>query len=65
MATDPTHVLTPAAPVDASQATAPMHAALETKGLLPRCPIVNTGSVDAARLAVSQRDSAIDLCGAV
>jgi transposase len=60
-----THVLTTTGPVDDSQATAAMHAALETEGLLPRRHIVEAGDVDAARLAVSQRDSAIDLCGAV
>jgi transposase len=59
-----THVLTTAAPVDDSKATASIHAALETKGLLPRRHIVDTGYVDAELLAVSQRDYAIDLCGA-
>jgi transposase len=60
-----THVLTTTAPVDDSNATASIHAALETKGLLPQCHIVEAGDVDAERLAVSQRDDAIDLCGAV
>ena len=60
-----THVLTTTGPVDDSKATASMHAALETKGLLPRCHIVDAGYVDAELLAVSQRDYAIDLCGAV
>jgi transposase len=59
-----THVLTTAAPVDDSKATAAIHAALEIKGLLPRCHIVDAGYVDAELLAVSQRDYAIDLCGA-
>jgi transposase len=58
-----THVLTTTAPVDDSKTTAFIHAALETKGLLPRRHIVDTGDVDAERLAVSQRDYAIDLCG--
>jgi transposase len=60
-----THVLTTTAPVDDSKATAAIHAALATKGLLPRCPIVDAGYVDAELLAVSQRDYALDLCGAV
>lgn len=60
-----THVRTTTAPVDDSTATAAMHAALETKGLLPRCHIVDAGYVDAERLAVSQRDDAIALWGAV
>jgi transposase len=59
-----THVLTTAAPVDDSKTTASIHAALETKGLLPQCHIVDTGYVDAELLAVSRRDYAIDLCGA-
>ena len=59
-----THVLTTTAPVDDSQATASIHAALETKGLLPRRHIVDTGEGDAEQLAVSQRDSAIELGGA-
>ena len=60
-----THVLTTTAPVDDSQATASIQAALETKGLLPQCHIVDAGYIDAERLAVSQCDYAIDLCGAV
>jgi IS5 family transposase len=60
-----TQVLTTTGPVDDSKAAAAIHAALETKGLLPRCHIVDAGDVDAERLAVSQRDDAIDLCGAV
>jgi transposase len=60
-----THVRTTTAPVDDGQATAAIHAALETKGLLPRCRIVDAGYVDAELLAVSQRDYALDLCGAV
>jgi len=60
-----THVLTTTAPVDDSKATASIHAALETKGLLPQCHIVDAGYVDAELLATSQRDYAIDLCGAV
>jgi transposase len=60
-----THVLTTTGPVDDSKATAAIHAALETEGLLPRCHIVDAGYVDAELLAVSQRDYAIDLCGAV
>jgi transposase len=59
-----THVLTTTAPVDDSKTTASIHAALETKGLLPQCHIVDAGYVDADLLAVSQRDYAIDLCGA-
>ncbi len=57
-------MLTTTAPVDDSTATAPIHAALETKGLLPACHIVDTGYVDAELLAVSQRDYGIDFCGA-
>jgi len=60
-----THVLTTTAPIDDSKATASIHAALETKDLLPRCHIVDAGYVDAELLAVSQRDYAIDLCGVV
>jgi transposase len=56
-------VLTTTAPVDDSKATAPIHTALETKGLLPACHIVDTGYVDAELLAVSRRDYDIDLCG--
>jgi transposase len=59
-----THVLTTAAPIDDSQTTASIHAALETKGLLPQRHIVDAGYVDAELLAVSQRAYAIDLCGA-
>jgi transposase len=59
------HVLTTTAPVEDSNTTASSQAALETKGLLPRCHIVDAGSVDAERLAVSQRDNASGLCGAV
>jgi transposase len=51
-----THVLTTTAPVDDSKATAAIHAALETKGLLPQWHLVDAGDVDAERLAVSQRD---------
>jgi transposase len=50
-----THVLTTTAPVDDRQATAAMHAALEAKGLLPPCHIVEAGYVEAERLTVSQR----------
>jgi transposase len=59
-----THVLTTTAPVPDSKTTVSIHAALETKGLLPQCHIADSGYVDAERLAVSQRDYAIDLCGA-
>jgi DDE family transposase len=60
-----TPVLTTTAPVDDSHPPAAMHAALETKGLLPQRHLVETGDGDAARLAVSQRGDAINLCGAV
>jgi transposase len=60
-----THGLTTTAPVDDRKATASIHAALETKDLLPQRHIVDAGYVDAELLTVSQRDGAIDLCGAV
>jgi transposase len=54
-----THMWTTTAPVDDSKATAAIRAALETKGLLPRCHIGDAGYVDAERLAVSQRHYAL------
>lgn len=43
--------------------TAPIHAALDRKELLPREHIVDTGYVDAKLLVESQRDYQIDLVG--
>ena len=51
-----THVETTPAPVDDSQVTAQLHAALQEKDLLPSRHIVDTGYLDAELLATSQRD---------
>jgi len=40
-----------------------IHAHLKDKDLLPRLHIVDSGFLDAALLAESQRDYAVDLCG--
>ena len=58
-----THVETTSAPVDDSQVTAQLHAALQERALLPRRHIVDTGSLDAERLATSQRDYGVELWG--
>ena len=50
-----THVETTPAPVDDSQVTAQLHAALQEKDLLPSRHIVDTGYLDAELLATSQR----------
>jgi len=58
-----THVETTPAPVDDSQVTAHLHAALQAKALLPSRHIVDTGYLDAALLATSQRDYGVELWG--
>ena len=57
-----THVETTPAPVDDSQVTAQLHAALQEKALLPSRHIVDTGYLDAELLAASQRDYGVS-CG--
>jgi len=58
-----THVETTPAPVDDSQVTAQLHAALQAKDLLPSRHIVDTGYLDAELLATSQRDYGVELWG--
>jgi transposase len=58
-----THVETTPAPVDDSQVTAQLHAALQEKALLPSRHIVDTGYLDAELLATSQRDHGVELYG--
>jgi transposase len=58
-----THVETTPAPVDDSQVTAQLHAALQEKALLPSRHIVDTGYLDAELLATSQRDYGVELWG--
>jgi transposase len=58
-----THVETTPAPVDDSQITAHLHAALQAKALLPSRHIVDTGCLDAELLATSQRDYGVELWG--
>jgi transposase len=58
-----THVETTPAPVDDSQVTAQLHAALQKKDLLPRRHLVDTGYLDAELLATRQRDSGVELHG--
>lgn len=58
-----THVETTSAPVSDDAMTAPIHAELERKALLPARHIVDTGYVDAKLLVESQRDYQIDLVG--
>jgi hypothetical protein len=58
-----THVETPSAPVDDRQVTAQLHAALREKALRPSRPMVDTGYLDAERLATSQRDDGLELWG--
>ena len=58
-----THVETTPAPVDDSQVTAQLHAALQAKALLPSRHIVDTGYLDAELLATSQRDYGVELWG--
>jgi transposase len=58
-----THVETTSAPVSDDAMTAPIHAELDRKHLLPTEHIVDTGYVDAKLLVESQRDYQIDLGG--
>ena len=58
-----THVETTPAPVDDSQVTAQLHAALQAKDLLPSRHIVDTGYLDAELLATSQRDYGVEIWG--
>jgi transposase len=58
-----THVETTPAPVDDSQVTTQLHAALQEKDLLPSRHIVDTGYLDAELLATSQRDYSVELWG--
>jgi transposase len=58
-----THMETTAAPVSDDAMTAPIHAELDRKDLLPAEHIVDTGYVDAKLLVESQRDYQIDLVG--
>lgn len=58
-----THVATTAAPVADGAVTPEMHRALKGKKLLPRTHLVDTGFLDAALLAVSQRDYGVELVG--
>lgn len=58
-----THVETTPAPVDDSQVTPQLHAALQQKDLLPSRHIVDTGYLDAELLATSSRDYAVELWG--
>lgn len=58
-----THVETTSAPVSDDAMTAPIHAELARKALLPAEHIVDTGYVDAKLLVESQRDYQIDLVG--
>jgi hypothetical protein len=57
------HVETPPAPVDDSQGTEHLHAALQAKALLPNRPMVDTGYLDAELLATSQRAYGVELWG--
>ena len=54
---------TTSAPVDDSQVTAQLHAALQEKALLPSWHMVDTGYLDAELLATSQRDYGVELWG--
>jgi transposase len=56
-------VETTTAPVADDAMTAPIHAALQTKGLLPATHLVDTGYVDAELLTTSQEDYGVDLVG--
>jgi hypothetical protein len=58
-----TPVDTTPAPVDDSQGTAALHAALQAKDLLPRRHLGATGSREAERLATSPRDYGVALWG--
>ena len=58
-----THVETTAGPVADGAVTPRIHEALAHTGLLPRTHIVDTGYLDAALLATSQREYGVDLLG--
>ena len=58
-----THVETTTGPVADGTVTPRIHAALADTGLLPRTPIVDTGSLDAELLATSQDEYGVDVLG--
>ncbi|MDQ3802298.1 MAG: IS1182 family transposase [Acidobacteriota bacterium] len=58
-----THVATTSAPVADGAVTPEVHRALKGKKLLPRTHLVDTGFLDAALLAASQRDYGVELVG--
>jgi len=60
-----TAVQTTAGPVADGDLTAPIHTALQDKGLLPAQHIVDTGYLSAGLLVQTQRDFGIDLVGPV
>jgi transposase len=58
-----TEVQTTSGPVADGDVTAPIHTALQNKGLLPAQHIVDTGYLSAGLLVQTQRDFGIDLVG--
>ena len=58
-----THVETTPAPVADAAMTAPIHAALQEKALLPATHLVDTGYIDAELLITSQQDYGVTLVG--
>jgi transposase len=58
-----THVATTSAPVADGAVTPQVHRTLKDKKLLPRIHLVDTGFLDAALLAVTQRDYKVELVG--
>lgn len=60
-----THVETTSASVADDAMTAPIHAALAAKGLLPATHTVDTGYVDAELLITSQQDFGVALVGPI
>ena len=60
-----THVQTTPAPVPDIDQTAPIHAALAAKGLLPQHHFVDAGYVDTELLLVSQTDYELELVGPI
>ena len=58
-----THVATTSAPVADGAVTPEVHRALKDKKLLPRMHLVDTGFLDAALLASTQRDHKVELVG--
>src|SRR3954454_5863463 len=60
-----TEVQTTAGPVADGDVTAPIHTALQDKGLLPAQHMVDTGYVSAGLLVQTQREFGIDLVGPV